>query len=137
MIDETQIEGAHYFWYDAILLIKRVLSKEKIIHFTLSALSKNMFPIIEVDNASDLSQLLSYKEIQDFWIWINCRDLWTMMLNPEAHFLLYDAFEDALRNKIVFAFSGLKSQQNLEKYKGKFNGVLIGTDFIRMLSEKK
>jgi len=129
VISKKQIDGAYYFAYDAILLLERVLEKNKLIEFINYANSKNIYPIVEIDNEKAMEKILWIKK--DFGIAINCRNLWTMEINRQNHFKLYEKFEQDLKEKIVFAFSGIDHLKQVEEYKWKFNWVLIWTYFVK------
>jgi hypothetical protein len=44
-----------------------------------------------------------------------------MEIDPKRHFKIYNKFADVLEEKIVFAFSGIESLDEVQKYKEKFN----------------
>jgi indole-3-glycerol phosphate synthase len=129
VISKTQIDGASYFWYDAILLLERVLSEQELIEFIKYSTEKNIFPIVEVDEEAWLKKILNLK--LDFWIAINCRNLWTMEIDRKKHFSIIKNFEKELKNKLVFAFSWIDNLEQIKEYKQKFNWVLVWTYFIK------
>lgn len=147
VVSKTQIDWANYFWYDAILLLERVLSEKEIIEFVNYSNEKNIFPIIEVDTEKWMEKVLNiwkqnnnspiipfHKGDEDitlkFWIAINCRNLWTMKIDRKRHFEIYDKFSEKLENKLVFAFSWIDNLKQVEEYKNKFNWVLVGSYFM-------
>jgi len=131
VIEKRQIDGASYFWYDALLLLKRVLTLKKIIELINYSNQKNIFPIVEVDNTNDLGEVL--KLDLDFGIAINCRDLWTMEINKNRHFEIYEKYKEKLEDKITFAFSWIYNLEDIKEYKWKYNWVLIWTHFMKQL----
>ncbi len=138
VISETQIDGAAYYWYDAVLLLARVLSRDKLIDFIFYSQSKNIFPIIEVDCEEDMEMVVNMKKsgylqappLQDFGIAINCRNLATMEIDRKKHFSIIKSFEKCLGNVLLFAFSWIDDLEQIDEYKWVFNGVLVGSYFM-------
>ena len=128
VVSKTQIDWANYFWYDAILLLERVLNNEELIKFTNYSNNKNIFPIIEVDIEEWLEKVLNLDI--DCWIAINCRNLWSMEIERKRHFEIYNKFSEKLENKLVFAFSWIDNLDQVIEYKNKFNWVLVGSYFM-------
>lgn len=135
VIDINQIDWASYYWYDAILLLERVLSENQLLKFIDYSNSKNIFPIIEVDNENWLKKILKFWNELDFWIAINCRNLWNMEIDRNRHFTIYKNFKDELKNKLVFAFSWIDNLKQVDEYVWKYNGILIGTYFINQIKK--
>ena len=133
ILDKKQIDWAKYYWYDAILLIKKILNDKDIIEFINYANNQNIFPIVEIDNEKDLNLILEFDTNIDFWIALNARNLSTMKINQNFHFEIYNKYKTILKDKILFAFSWIESKHT-KKYKNKFNWVLIGTDFMKQLT---
>ncbi len=133
VINKRQIDWASYYWYDWLLLLKRVLSTEKINEFIEYSLEKDIFPIVEIDNEKDLDEILEKLpyENKSWWIWINCRNLWTMEIDRNKHFTIYEKYKNKLENRLVFAFSWIDNLEQVGDYKWKYNGVLIGTSFMK------
>lgn len=129
VIDIRQIDWASYFWYDAILLLKRILKIEKLIEFIKYSNLKDIYPVVEVDIKEDLEEIL--KIDLDFAVSINCRNLWTMEIDRQKHFEIYESFEKQLKDKITFAFSWIDDLAIIKEYKQKFNWVLIWTHFMK------
>lgn len=136
VISKKQIDWAHFFWYDAILLLARVLDTERIIDFIKYANTKKIFPIVEVDCDEDTENILNIQNIQEFGIAINCRNLWTMEIQREQHFNIVKKYKNQLKEKIVFAFSWIDNLNKITEYKGLFNGVLVGSYFMNKLKKK-
>ncbi len=137
VIDKTQIDWASYFWYDALLLIKRIIKNKELINLINYSLEKNIFPIVEIDNELDLKKIIKLSESLDFWIAINARNLWTMQIDNNSHINLQTKYSDSLANKLLFAFSWINNLLDLKKYKNKFNWVLIWTYFMKNLPKKE
>jgi indole-3-glycerol phosphate synthase len=131
VIDKTQIDWASYFWYDALLLIKRILKKSDLINLINYTQEKNIFPIVEIDNEKDLKEIIKLSNSLDFWIAINSRNLWNMQIDNNSHINFQEKYKDSLVNKLLFAFSWITNLQDIKKYKHKFNWVLIWTYFMK------
>lgn len=136
ILDKKQIDWAKYYWYDAILLIKKVLTEKWILDFINYSNNQNIYPIIEIDNEKDLKTILKFNTNIDFWIALNSRNLSTMKIDKNFHFEIYNKYKNILQDRIVFAFSWIESK-NSKEYKNKFNWVLIGTDFMKQLTWTK
>jgi len=133
VISRKQIDWASYFGYDSLLLIKRILSKDVLMDFILYSKSKNIFPIVEVDNQKDFEEVLELLQDLDFAVALNSRNLDTLEINKNFHFEIYEKFQNELKNKIIFAFSWINSEEEQEKYIWKFNWVLIWSYFINKI----
>ena len=181
VFEESQIDGASYYRYDAVLLIAKMFpvnrevvaktppSKEgRSDKFTPSnegwsasggaeilwklgvfesvnlipnpspkrgrelkelvnyCLSRNIEPLIEVDNPADLAEVLQNFSPDDITIGINCRDLDTMLIDREDHFRFW---RSELMNYHVLALSGISDFAQVQEYQWKYDGVLIGSLF--------
>lgn len=131
VIDKRQIDWASYFWYDALLLIKRVLDKQELIDLVIYTLSKEIYPIIEVDNIDDFEEILILSNSYDFWIAINSRNLETMEIDKNIHFKIFEKYKEKLKKKYLFAFSWINNLEEINNYKWKFNWVLIWSYFMK------
>jgi indole-3-glycerol phosphate synthase len=133
VIDKKQIEHASYYWYDALLLLERVLELERLIWFINYSTIKNIYPIVEIDTEKWLKNVLKISGDLDFWIAINCRNLWNMKIDRSKHFTIYNKFESQLKDKLVFAFSWIDDINQIKEYTWKYNWVLIGTYFMKQI----
>ena len=135
IIEEAQIDGARYFGYDGCLILKRILTNEQCIHLTLYAISKNIYPIIEVDNRADVETVFcwckKYKWSHIAWVALNCRNLWTMKLDRSVHMTYAQEYKKEYHHHTMFAFSGIASLDEATDYKGMYDGVLIGTWLVK------
>lgn len=127
IIEESQIDGAHYFWYDAVLLMKKILPLDKLSHLVSYCHTKNIEPFVEIDNTEDLTEIIESFSPDDITIGINCRNLDTMEINRERHFSLYDK---KLKQYIVIALSGITHLEQVREYVWIYNGVLIWSLFL-------
>ena len=140
VVSKTQIDWASYFWYDAILLLERVLSEEKLAEFSKYAIQKNIFPIIEVDTKEALEKVITLPlaslligEGNKIWIAVNCRNLWNMEINRKKHFSIIEWLNKKLEKTLIFAFSWIDDLEQVKEYKWIYNGVLIGSYFMDKL----
>lgn len=135
IIEEAQIDGANYFWYDWCLILKKILTDEQSISLTKYALSKNIYPIIEVDNRTDLETVFGWCSHErwwcNVWIWLNCRNLWTMKLDPSVHMAYAQEYKKEYQHHTMFAFSGLSSLDESLEYRWSYDWVLIGTGLVK------
>jgi indole-3-glycerol phosphate synthase len=92
---------------------------------------------VEIDNEKDLKEIIKLSDSLDFWIAINSRNLWNMQIDNNSHINLQEKYKYSLANKLLFAFSWITNLQDIEKYKHKFNWVLIWTYFMKKLSKKE
>lgn len=133
VISRKQIDWANYFGYDSLLLIKRILSRDWLIDFIFYSKSKNIFPIVEVDNEKDFEEILELSQDLEFAVALNSRNLDTLEINKNFHFEIYEKFKDKLEDKIIFAFSWINSEEEQKSYIWKFNWVLIWSYFMKKL----
>ena len=135
--ETAQIDWASYYGYDAVLLIKKIFDSPLLLGEGLGegsdmaglvnyCLSKNIEPLIEVDNESDLDEVLRNFSPEEISIGINCRNLDTMEIDRKKHF---DFWRDELQKYHTLALSGITDFAQVNKYRWKYDGVLIGTLF--------
>ena len=138
VVSKTQIDWASYFGYDAILLLERCLSENELVDFSEYAVQKNIFPIIEIDTKEGLEKVLNLKNNvgvipcvhPNFWIAVNCRNLWNMEIDRKKHFSIIKNFEKELENILLFAFSWIDNLEQVKEYNWIYNGVLVGSYFM-------
>lgn len=125
--ETTQIDGASYYGYDAVLLIKKIfLNIQELKNLVTYCLEKNIEPLIEIDNESDLNEVLQNFSPVDISIGINCRNLDTMEIDRQNHFALW---RTELSDYHILALSGITDFAQIHEYRWKYDGVLIGTLF--------
>lgn len=145
VMSKNQIDLAAWFGFDALLLIYKQLEyiaydnkmtvqefENYIKDLALYAQSKNIFPVIEVDNAEDLWHILSmWFDPQYVGIGINARQLDTpdLLTDKQIHFDLYTQYAEQLSPYLRFAFSGVEDLEEIKAYNNKYHGCLIGTYF--------
>ncbi len=143
IISQYQIYQAAYLGADAILLIKAILGRDKLLEFTKLASQLGMYSLVELhysDELSKLSQLLGDSSIKI--IGVNSRNLNTLKINLKNH---KQMIRKLPVDKIKIAESGIKTltQARLVHQAG-YDGVLVGKGlikrsnpllFIRMIKE--
>ncbi len=124
IIDPYQIYESRLYGADAILLIARILTKEKIKKFIEVAKKYNMDCLVEIHDQKDLKKLPINAEI----IGINNRNLDTLHvdLNTTSNLI-----QKIPKNKIIVTESGYYSNKEIKKIKNKVNAVLIGTSLLK------
>lgn len=126
IIDKFQIKLAKYFGADAILLIAEALPLKKLITLYKFAKKINLDVLFEFHLPENLNFILKHKINI---IGINNRNLETMDVDTNKCINLKSAIPN---DKIVIAESGYNTKKEIRILeKEKFNGVLIGTSFLK------
>lgn len=76
-------------------------------------LTLNIEPLIEVDNAADLDEILRTFSPDDVTIGINCRDLDTLEIDRQRHFAYW---RPELKNYYTIALSGITDISQVSEY---------------------
>lgn len=118
-IDETAQTGAN-----AVLLIARILEKDKLQNLVQYARGKNIDPVIEIHDDEDLKKI---EGMQNAIIGINNRNLKTFETDVKH--------AEKLLNKIpasctIIAESAFSKPEEFAPYLGKIDAVLIGTALL-------
>lgn len=124
IIDEYQIYESRFYGSDAILLITRILTKNKIKDFIEIAKKYNMDCLVEIRNKKELKKLSDNVEI----IGINNRDLDTLKVDLNTTLNLIKKIP---KDKVIVTESGYDSSENIKKIKDEVNAVLIGTSILK------
>ena len=125
IVDEYQVYESRYFGADAILLIARILPKEKIRSFMHLASRIGMDSVVEIHDEVDLEKaLLADAKI----IGINNRDLDTFKVNTNNTFRMVSRMPKEL---VTISESGIKTNEDIVNLrKIGVNAVLIGEAFL-------
>ena len=141
IIDEYQIHESRFYGADAILLIARILTKNKIKEFIEIAKKYNMDCLVEVHEEKELKKLPDNVEI----IGINNRNLNTLKIDLNTTLKLTSKLPKLLKskiskglgnsknfqsNKLIVSESGFNTKKDISKVKDKVNAVLIGTSIL-------
>lgn len=125
IIDPYQVLAARAFHADAILLIARILSTEKLASLRTLARQLGMHAIVEVHSTSDLAKAILVKaEI----IGINNRDLDTLIVDTETTQRLITGIPPGV---ITVSESGISTRKEIEPLIDMgINAFLIGTALL-------
>jgi indole-3-glycerol phosphate synthase len=132
IVDPYQIYESRVCGADALLLIVKLLSPEKLREYVNICFKLGLEPVVEVNDKSDLSHaLVSGAKI----IAVNARDLNTFNVDvARACGLLKEIPDEFLK----LGFSGIVSSQESAKYKSVgARGVLIGTNLIKSVDKRE
>lgn len=127
VIDKRQVDMAYGYGADAVLIIYRLVGREKAMELAEYAARIGLTPVVEVDNVQDAKEVATWggKVI----IGINSRDLKTLEVNIQR------AFEIAksLRGDVEYIVeSGISKAEEVEKACQLYaRGVLIGTSLMK------
>ncbi len=126
-ICESKTSGA-----DAILLIARLITKQKLIFFVELAQSIGLEPVVEIYDENDLKKAIA---TANSFIAVNARDLQTFDVNIDKACKLIKKIPDKF---IKFGFSGINSALDVKKYqKAGAKGVLVGTSLMKETNTQK
>ncbi|ACB40807.1 indole-3-glycerol-phosphate synthase [Pyrobaculum neutrophilum] len=127
VIDRRQIEAAYGYGADAVLIIYRLVEREKAMELAEYAQRLGLTPLVEVDNAQDAREVATWGG--RVVIGINARDLRTLETN------LTRAFDIAksLRGDVDYIIeSGISRPEEVEKACLLYaRGVLVGTSLMK------
>ena len=124
IIDEYQIYESRHYGADAILLIARILTKNKIKNFIEIAKKYNMDCLVEIHDEKELKKLPNNVGI----IGINNRNLDTLEVSLNT---TLDLIKKIPKNRIVVTESGYNTNKEIKNVKNKVNAVLIGTSILK------
>ncbi len=126
IVQESQIEESHKIGADALLLIARIVNKDKLKRFVCLCKEKNLEPVVEIFNQSDLANAIkSGTKI----IAVNARDLDTFEINVDRACKLIKQVPDKF---IKLGFSGIHGRAEVQKYKqAGAKAVLVGTELMK------
>ncbi len=121
IIDEIQIKQAKLLGADVVLLIKRILSKEKLRSLISAARELNLEILVEVHTKEEFDEISDL----DFKLCgINNRSLKDFSVHFTASFILSEYIKK--HNKLVITESGIKSRKDLLYLRPFVDGALIG-----------
>ncbi|MBW2974276.1 indole-3-glycerol phosphate synthase TrpC [Candidatus Woesearchaeota archaeon] len=123
IIDEYQIYESRLYGADAVLLIARILTKEKIRDLCSIAKKYGMDCLVEVHDGDDIKKFPENVEI----IGINNRNLDTLKIDLNTTLGLVSEIP---QDKVIVSESGFNTTQDIDKVRDKVNAVLIGTSIL-------
>lgn len=121
IVSEYQIFKAREYGADAILLIAKLLSEEKMRKFIDTARSLNMECLVEIHNEEELEKVL---KTDAKIIGINNRNLSNFTIDLETTNRLVNKIP---KDKIVVAESGISSHEDLKKLDKRVKAILVGS----------
>ncbi|WP_185855687.1 indole-3-glycerol phosphate synthase TrpC [Blattabacterium cuenoti] len=131
IIDEYQIIESKSIGSDVILLIAKILCKEKIDNLSKLAKSIGLETILEIHDENDINKIVENIDI----IGINNRNLKTFIVDNDICIKLYPKVP---KNYIKIAESGINNVDYILKLKNiGFQGFLIGEYFMKENNPEK
>ncbi len=123
IIDESQIDLAYSRGADLVLLIVRVLGRERLGELYEYATGLDLGCLVEIHKREELDAI---SELKPEIVGVNARDLDTLAidLNLAANIL------STLETPVRIAESGVKTRQDIERFQGA-NAFLIGETLMR------
>ena len=127
IIDSYQIYEAKFYGANAVLLIAKILSRERLKKFINIAKNLGMDAVVEIHNKTDLKKALG-KGLGVEIIGINHRNLEDFSVDLE---ITENLLSRIPKEKLVIAESGIKSSQEIKYFRELgVNGVLIGESLM-------
>ncbi|TIB76060.1 phosphoribosyl anthranilate isomerase [Wallemia mellicola] len=127
ILDIYQIDEARLYGADTILLIIAMLSKEKLIELFEYARSRDIEPLVEVNNSEEMELAIS---IGSKVIGVNNRNLHDFNVDMSTTSRLADMVKD--RDISLCALSGITGRKDVEVYIDQgVNAVLVGESLMR------
>lgn len=126
VIDNFQIEESRRLGADALLLIARIVDKDKLGRLVKLCKDEGIEPVVEIHNSEDLIKAI--KSETDI-IAVNARDLDTFTVDVDRACKLMKSIPEKF---IKLGFSGIHCRAEVEKYKkAGANAILVGTELMR------
>ena len=127
ILDEYQIGEARIHGADTILLIVAMLSQERLVGLYNYARSLGMEPLVEVNNASEMTRAL---ELGARVIGVNNRNLHDFHVDMGTTSRLVDMVKE--RDVVLCALSGISNSEDVRVYKEQgVRAVLVGEALMR------
>ena len=121
-----QILCARIYGADLVLLIVRILEKEKLFELYKLAKELGMTPLVEVHNQKELEIAL---ELEARWLGINNRDLDNLKVDLNTTRELLPLIPP---DRIIISESGFSKREELEEFRAMgVQGFLIGTSILK------
>ncbi|KIL61623.1 hypothetical protein M378DRAFT_82365 [Amanita muscaria Koide BX008] len=127
ILDEYQIAEARIYGADTILLIVAMLSQERLQALYSYARSLDMEPLVEVNNAAEMTRAL---ELGARVIGVNNRNLHDFQVDMGTTSRLVEMVKE--RDVVLCALSGISSAEDVNVYKAQgVRAVLVGEALMR------
>lgn len=125
IIDKAQLIESLQYQADAVLLIAKLLTQQKLAELTSFAHELNLLPIVEVTNEDEIKKA---GKAGAKIIGVNARDLHTFKVNLNDAIKLIKNIPKPI---IPLLFSGIKTGQDAEAaFKNGARGILVGTSLL-------
>lgn len=131
IIDEYQVYESRAYGADVVLLIARLLSKEKVDRYLTLARALGMHALVEVHTQHELEKVLRTRAKL---IGINNRDLRSLHTSLETTSMLAKVIP---KSKIIIAESGTQSRKDILSLQPYVDGFLIGTSILKSKDPRK
>lgn len=126
VIDLYQIYEMRIFGADAVLLITKIVSRDKLRQFVSLCFDIGLEPVVEVQNEKELDMAM---RTNTRLIAVNARDLSTFEINIDRACTLIKHIPGKFT---ALGLSGVSKRRDIEKYKkAGAKGVLVGTSLMR------
>lgn len=126
IIDPFQIYELKYYGADAVLLIAKILTLDKLVQLVKLTKELNLEPVVEVHNKGELNQAI---QTDTRIIAVNARDLATFEVDIRKACKLIKTIPEKFA---ALGFSGVSNRDDVEKYKtAGAKGILVGTSLMK------
>ncbi|KAJ3724579.1 indole-3-glycerol phosphate synthase [Lentinula raphanica] len=127
IFDEYQIAEARLYGADTVLLIVAMLSQEQLSRLYSYSVSLGMEPLVEVNNAGEMSRAL---ELNAKVIGVNNRNLHNFNVDMGTTSRLVDMVKE--KDVLLCALSGISGPEDVKLYQEEgVNAVLVGEALMR------
>lgn len=130
IVDPYQVWEARAHGASGVLAIARMLDPDALVEIARTALSADMFVLVEVFDQADINAVSALDLSEDhLFVGVNSRDLTTLEVRPDAHEELAALLPEEC---VAIAESGIDSPEQVRSLTGfGYRGVLIGTSLMR------
>ncbi|MBI2617720.1 indole-3-glycerol-phosphate synthase [Candidatus Gottesmanbacteria bacterium] len=126
VIDKYQVYEAKFHGADAVLLIAKIVSQDKLKMLVKLVRELEMEPVVEVNSLEELRRVL---RVNTRIIAVNARNLDDFSLDLDKACRILKRIP---QNMVALAFSGVSSRNEIVKYKDAgAKGVLVGTTLMK------
>ncbi len=126
VINPYQIYEAKFIGSDALLLIAKIISKNKLIEFVNICQNLGIEPVVEINDDADLEKALA---TSTKIIAVNARNLSDLKVDVDQACKLMKKIPQKYTK---LGFSGIHSKVEVEKYKSSgANAILVGTSLMK------
>jgi indole-3-glycerol phosphate synthase len=126
ILDEVQIDLARTNGADAVLLIVRILGKERLASLYRAARARDLWPLVEITDESELDAALA---CEARIIGVNARDLDTLQMDAARTARVVEAIP---RDRVALYLSGIKTPDDVRAVaRSRADGALVGETLMR------